>query len=51
VSHELQEHLKLVAGLRAELEQRFETSVLPDEPARVDALDDFLIRLRTSAAS
>jgi hypothetical protein len=47
---ELAAHAALLDRLERELEQAHETSQLPDEATTVTALDDFVVRLRLSAA-
>lgn len=47
---ELATHDALIATLRARLDEGFERSTLPEEPARARDLDEFLVRLRTLPA-
>ncbi len=42
----LDDHWRTIARLQADLEAAFQASKLPEEPANVAALNDFLVRLR-----
>ena len=48
---DLEEHGALLDQLETALERAHEKSSLPEEPTAVDALNDFVVRIRLEAAA